>query len=393
VLRIRIRAREAPCGQDLNPLQGRREQVDNFSVALVGPYPPPCGGVSVHIKRLHRRLAALNISSLVYCQCMSKPAPEDNVIPASKYAWHRWILEHGWRCNASIVHFHDGWFWAPAALAMLLRGKRVVMTFHNQQTGGVMWRQVSSLQRLVSRWLLRHPRVWWVAVSPEVSRQLIALGVPPARISVAPAYIPHRADADASSLPAYALDFLGTHSPVLSTYAWKLTIDAQGVDVYGFDHCLEMIKSLKADFPKIGLGVSLPQIFDVGYFRDLKARITAYGIEDNVLFITEPLNDAQLLWQASDVFVRATNTDGDAVAVREALALRVPVVASDASARPDGVVLFETRNLEAMNNAVRQVLTHHAAHVQALQSISIDDNFPPLLKLYRAIASSMINPR
>ena len=84
--------------------------------------------------------------------------------------------------------------------------------------------------------------------------------------------------------------------------------------------------------------------------------------------------------------MRATNTDGDAVAVREALNLGVPVVASDASARPDGVVLFETRNLEAMSRAVREVLTHRAAHVQALRSVSIDDNFPPLLKLYRAIA-------
>jgi glycosyltransferase involved in cell wall biosynthesis len=368
--------------------------VENFSVALIGPYPPPCGGVSVHIKRLHRRLAAQNIPSRVYCQSLPTSNFEDHVVPASiKFSWHCWIPEHGWRCNASIVHFHDGWYWAPAALAMLLRGKKIVMTFHNQQVAGRMWQAASWLERWVSRWLIRHPRVWWVAVSQEGRRQLVEMGVPPARITVAPAYIPPRADADASSLPAYVRDFLGAHSPMLSTYAWRLTIDAQGVDVYGFDHCLEVIKSLQADFPKIGLAISLPQIADVGYFSDLKACIAAYGIEDNVLFITEPLDDVHLLWQASDVFVRATNTDGDAVAVREALALRVPVVASDASARPDGVVLFETRNLEAMNNAVRQVLTHHAAHVQALQSISIDDNFPPLLKLYRAIASSRISPR
>jgi glycosyltransferase involved in cell wall biosynthesis len=361
--------------------------VDNFSVALVGPYPPPYGGVSVHIKRLHRRLAALGIPSWVYCQRSSTPGHEEHVHPASiKFSWYAWILEHGWRCNPSIVHFHDGWYWAPAVLVMLLRGKPVVMTLHNQEAGGVMWQDASWLQRRVSRWLLRHPRVWWVAVSQEVKRQLIEMGVPQARILVAPAYIPPRDDADASSLPAYVREFLSAHSPVLSTYAWKLTIDEQGVDMYGLDHCIEMIGALKADFPKIGLGISLPQVSDVGYFRDLKARIAASGIQDNVLFITEPLDEVHLLWLASDVFVRATNTDGDAVAVREALGLRVPVVASDASARPDGVVLFEARNLEAMSAAVRQVLTHHAAHVQALQSVSIGDNFPPLLKLYREIA-------
>jgi glycosyltransferase involved in cell wall biosynthesis len=361
--------------------------VEDFSVALVGPYPPPFGGVSVHIKRLHRRLAALDIPSWVYCQPSPAADPEEHVIPASlKFSWHGWIPEHGWRCNTSIVHFHDGWCWAPAALAMLLRGKKVVMTLHNQQAGSVMWQGVSRLERRVSRSLFRHRRVWWVAVSQEVKRQLIEKGVPLARISVAPAYIPPRADADASNLPAYVRDFLGAHSPVLSTYAWRLTIDAQGVDVYGFDQCIELIESLKADFPKIGLAISLPQVSDLDYFHDLKARIKASGIGDNVLFITEPLDDVHLLWQASDVFVRATNTDGDAVAVREALGLRVPVVASDASARPDGVVLFKARDLEALSHAVRQVLTHRAAHVQALRSISIEDNFPPLLKLYRAIA-------
>ena len=361
--------------------------MDDFSVALVGPYPPPYGGVSVHIKRLHMRLAALDIPSRVYCQPLPTAGREERVVPASiKFSWHAWLPEHGWRCNTSIVHFHDGWCWAPAAMAMLLRGKKVVMTLHNQQAGSVMWQGVSWLERRVSRWLLRHPRVWWVAVSQEVRRQLVEKGVPPARISVAPAYILPRGDADASSLPGHVRDFLGARSPVLSTYAWRLTIDERGVDVYGFDHCIELIRALKPDFPRIGLAISLPQVADVGYFRDLQARVAAYGIEDNVLFITEPLDDVHLLWQASDVFVRATNTDGDAVAVREALGLRVPVVASDASARPDGVVLFEARNLEALNHAVRQVLTHHAAHVQALQSISIDDNFQPLLELYRAIA-------
>jgi glycosyltransferase involved in cell wall biosynthesis len=361
--------------------------VDNFSVALVGPYPPPYGGVSVHIQRLHRRLAALGIPSRVYCQRSSTLGHEEHVIPASnKFSWYAWIPEHGWRCDTSIVHFHDDWCWAPAAMAMLLRGKKVVMTLHNQQAGSEIWQSVSWLERLASQWLFRHPRVGWVAVSQEVKRQLTEKGVPPARILVAPAYIPPRDDADESSLPAHVREFLSAHSPVLSTYAWKLTIDEQGVDMYGLDHCIEMIGALKADFPNIGLGILLPLVTEAGYFRDLKARIAASGIEDNVLFITEPLDEAHLLWRASDVFVRATNTDGDAISVREALSLRVPVVASDASARPDGVVLFETRNLEALIHAVRQVLTHHTAHVQALQAVPIDDNFPQLLKLYREIA-------
>jgi glycosyltransferase involved in cell wall biosynthesis len=42
----------------------------------------------------------------------------------------------------------------------------------------------------------------------------------------------------------------------------------------------------------------------------------------------------------ADVFVRPSLVDGDALSVREALALGRTVVASDTDARPEGVILF-----------------------------------------------------
>jgi glycosyltransferase involved in cell wall biosynthesis len=47
------------------------------------------------------------------------------------------------------------------------------------------------------------------------------------------------------------------------------------------------------------------------------------------------------LLQEADVVVRSTFADGDAITVREALNLGVPVVASDTDFRPAGVVLFK----------------------------------------------------
>jgi glycogen(starch) synthase len=46
----------------------------------------------------------------------------------------------------------------------------------------------------------------------------------------------------------------------------------------------------------------------------------------------------------SAALIRPTYTDGDSISVREALALGVPVIASNAVARPAGTVLFETGN-------------------------------------------------
>lgn len=362
--------------------------MDDYSVALVGPYPPPYGGLSVHIERLHERLGALGIRSRVYCQGLPASGPHAaDVVPARlPYSWKGWVLEHGWRCDADIVHFYEGWRWGPAALFALARGRKVVLSFHNQQVTGEMWQRAPRSARWASLRFVRHPRVWWVGATAAVRGQLIDLGADPARITVAPAYIPPRPSAGTAVLPATIRGFLAAHSPVLSTYAFQLSRDLKGVDVYGCDQCIELAAALREDHPRVGLVIRMSKVADEAYFRDLEARLADAGLEDHVLFTTEALEDAQTLWQASDVFVRATNTDGDALAVREALGLRVPVVASDVSARPTGTVLFRTRDTDSLVAAVREVLAHHADHVRALGSVAVEDNFPPLLELYRAIA-------
>jgi glycosyltransferase involved in cell wall biosynthesis len=207
-----------------------------------------------------------------------------------------------------------------------------------------------------------------------------------ARVTIAPAYLPPPREVPAAELPAPIRDFVAAHSPVLSSYAWQLSRDAQGVDVYGFDLCIELVRALRGEFPGMGLVLRMSNVADPAYLRDLEGRVAAHGLADQVLFTTTPLAAAHRLWQASDVYLRTTNTDGDAVALREALDLRVPVVASDASMRPPGTVLFRTRDLEGLVRAVRDVLTHHADCVRALQSVTVKDNFPVLLELYRAIA-------
>jgi glycosyltransferase involved in cell wall biosynthesis len=361
--------------------------VDDFSVALIGPYPPPHGGVSVHIRRALGRLLESGVRARVYCQPLPASRRSAQVSPARvRFSWRFWLPEHGWRCDADILHFHDGWHWSPAALTMLARGRKVVMTFHDQEAGHANWRAASRLERAASRRLMRHPRVRWVAVSPEIRRQLVGMGVALERITVLPAYIPPRTDPASPGLPAAVRDFVAAHGPVLSTYGWKLAHDEAGVDVYGFDHCLELVGALRAGYPRIGLVISLPQVADNQYFRRLVARCSELGIGQDVLFVTEPLDEVHLLWQASDLYVRATSSDGDAVAVREALNLGVPVVASDASARPPGVVLFPKRDLPALIGAVRQVLADRPRFVRALEAGRIEDNFPPLLSLYQELA-------
>ncbi len=67
------------------------------------------------------------------------------------------------------------------------------------------------------------------------------------------------------------------------------------------------------------------------------------GLDEQMFAIGDVTHEACLAIIArSDLFVRPTLSDGDAISVREAIAMDTPVVASDVVARPEGTLCFKT---------------------------------------------------
>jgi glycosyltransferase involved in cell wall biosynthesis len=81
----------------------------------------------------------------------------------------------------------------------------------------------------------------------------------------------------------------------------------------------------------------------------------------------------------ADAYVRATNRDGDAVAIREAAHYGKPVVASDCVVRPDGCRLFRTGDPESLSEALRAVLRDAGAGIVATDG-KVTDRY---IDLYR----------
>ena len=85
-----------------------------------------------------------------------------------------------------------------------------------------------------------------------------------------------------------------------------------------------------------------------------------------------------------DVFVRPTYFDGDASSVREALALGVPVVASDTDFRPEGVLVFRRGDVDALSEALRLALAD--APRRSVSAPSEAGSWPRLLQIYDGLA-------
>jgi phosphatidylinositol alpha-1,6-mannosyltransferase len=85
----------------------------------------------------------------------------------------------------------------------------------------------------------------------------------------------------------------------------------------------------------------------------------------------------------SDLFLRTTWYDGDAVSVREAVQFDIPVIASDNGMRPSGVNLIPARDRQALINAVSEVLNAPKRPRQTKPGNF--ENLERVLELYREL--------
>ena len=86
-----------------------------------------------------------------------------------------------------------------------------------------------------------------------------------------------------------------------------------------------------------------------------------------------------------DIFARCTYYDGDALSVREALALGVPVVASDTDYRPEGVIKFRIADGQELVRALKHALAHLSEGTTVGSSHAHSNGSERISRLYREL--------
>ena len=95
----------------------------------------------------------------------------------------------------------------------------------------------------------------------------------------------------------------------------------------------------------------------------------------NVAFVPYKHSYYEVLKHA-DVSIRHTNTDGDALSVKESLSLGVPTLCTDVVDRPEGAILFKYEDESSLTQAL-----HEAQH-HAKASVSFGNPVDDLLNIY-----------
>lgn len=320
-------------------------------IALLGPWPPPFGGVSTHLQRLTYGLEQRGVTVDVWTgRERVRGGCRTHAGAFVKVGWYlRQLTDRG----ADVIHAHAvaGNLGFLARLAPLAHvGRPLLLTLHSfrPHPEDETIRGHRRLRRLLA------PFTHIICVGAEVRDALIGIGVSPSRASVVSPYLPPPRAIEPPQLPAALEVFFAAHAPVLTANASDLALH-RGVDLYGMDLCVELLDKLRADFPRVGLVFVIAGCSDEAHLARMRDRIAALGLTRDLL-VHRSEEEYWPVIARSDLLVRATASDSFGISVAEALDLGIPAVASDVCARPPGTVLFHNRDSIDLVRQVWRVL-------------------------------------
>lgn len=314
-------------------------------VLQLGPVPPPEGGISRNILAIREELrAAGHRSSIIATSKSTVESNEADVYhPGSKTA----LIGLLRKLDYDVLHLHIGGEVTKRVLALALActffgGKRTVLTLHSGGFATTDAAKTAKPSSIAGRIFRRFSRI--VTVNEGLADVFRRYGVVDERLSVVLPYSLKAPD-DKVSVPADLASFCNAHSPLL--------LAVGGLEKeYDPLMQIEAMRALVREMPNAGL-----MIVGGGSMQsEVEAAIQNSGCADNI-YLTGNVDHAVTLhlMKDSDIVLRTTLFDGDAISVREALFLGTPVIATDNGMRPQGVELIGVGDVAALVENVNEI--------------------------------------
>lgn len=303
-------------------------------ILLVSPFPPYIGGVSVSVQRLYDNLvksgyevvkfdtqlsvnSQFNHSSLKIVKFLSLPG---------------FLLFHK---HFDIIHFHVSNIMPKLYVSlwrfMFSRKTKFIITIHGQVT--------HTLNSKFGRYSLKHFDK--IICVKKGDRQNMPDKLRSKTVEI-PAFIPP-VISGSSKIPCQ-INFHDRSSFKMLLNGFIINND-RFPDLYGFADAIRLLEQLRnrgknAELVLIVLGFK-PGKRATEYVKFLKNECRSRGIERFVCWIEGVTMELWPLLRKVDVLLRPTKSDGDALSIREALYMKIPVIASNVVPRPSDTVVYD----------------------------------------------------
>lgn len=335
-------------------------------VLICGPVRPPVGGVSTHIARLVERLSATGEFRFTLCDEAQTRKPGVFNLRSMRLSEYLGLVQ-----RARIVHIHSSVGLARALhlVVAVLLGKKSVITLHS-------WRQ-GRLSTLLWRGLFALLRPELIVVSEAIAARFGGCG------QVLPAFIEPSLASEAA-LPCNMTEWIAVHrakgSTLLCSNAYRLTL-LEGEDLYGLGLCIEALALPEMEGAALVYVVSDPN-FAPERLSQARARIAGLNLEDRVLLHEGAVSYIRLIGQV-DISLRTTLSDGDALSVRESLALGKHTIASDVAVRPAGTRLYASGDVTDLVRVIREAANTTLAEESVAGNPAVADCAEDVASIYR----------
>jgi len=343
-------------------------------IVQVGPYPQPIGGVSIYIKRMKNYLDLLGLENEVW----DLSTINKNIKGVTNMRFRYVPFKYLFRNDITLIHYNipaiDEKIYIALFNKLFFKKRKKLLTIHGESNNLFIDNNTCIVKSLNSFDAI-------ICVKSGDGKYLIEKGVNKP-IYELPAFIfPN--DDEAALIPQYILDFINSKNFIISANASCIRFyDNQ--DLYGIDMCIELIEKLNTNIENIGLVFCIPDITNTEYFDKLKNLIKSKNIESNFLFVNEQMELCPII-KKSQLFLRPTNNDGYGVSIAEAIYYNVPAIASDVCERPEGTILFKSRDLGDLYNKTLDVMANYEESKIKIKNIKFEDNAGKLLDIYKDI--------
>jgi len=356
-----------------------------MKINIIGPFPPPYGGISVHVKRMMLFLSNNNVEVNIYNESKDCINSSKNILQIGNY--RKFIFKLPFlKCD--IIHFHS----INRNIRILMGffkifNKKLVLTIHGESLHDQLHQSNWIYRRLLLFSIKKINKI--VCVNLNTINELIDLGVNNKNLSYIPAFIsPIESEQDFNNIPQSVRDFIEDSKFLISANGWVRFYNNE--DLYGLDMLIELVRKLKDRGYNVSLligllGTELENHNEKSYYEGLKNKINEYNIQNYIMIFEVKDTEFYPILKKSKLFLRPTNTDGDAVSIREALYYKIPTIASDVVKRPEGTILFKTRDVDDLYKKAIDVIDNNFYYKQKINNIKIEDNSKKLLNVYKEL--------
>lgn len=299
-------------------------------LAIFGPYPPPLGGISVHIQRIEKHLINEEIDYTIFDHYANSG---ENIIATHKNPFR--YLKFLFDKKYALFHFHQMFLteYVFYYLFSTINRTPIIITIHNESI-----LQVNFWKQKVLLFLLKKTRDYkLLSVSMNVYNFLSSNNI---KAEFLPAYVPP------VSINKKIIQKDERNYFLFSI--WKVERET-AESVYNIRLAFEFLKREKEHFKMVFM-IGNKEDSDLKYLNDV---INEYSLQHDILLI---YNESLIDYMHNFEFLLRTNfVDGYGVSLQEAMDLSVPAIASDVCERPKGTIVFKNNDIEDLISKVNFV--------------------------------------